>query len=379
MYKNVERERQKEVEDAAIDVGELGLDLGAQGREEQLVELGFLAVEVKKETCEAEKKAWGAEETLGKLRIQVWGFGLVELPSRKFGLLKLRATWRNIKLRSGRLEQGREEQLVELGFLAVEVKKETCEAEKKAWGAEETLGKLRIQVWGFGLVELPSRKFGLLKLRATWRNIKLRKLRLEVPVRVLWPRIEARASSLASGHPSTSGSTHVADIGVSSFSEACTTHHEDEGAKEDDDKAHKRARLETNLNSTGFPVESKSNNDLEDALSPYGDEVDYEPTPSPPEPFENNDMDVPLDENVGIHLDSGTGDSQSEIPIVAKSFLIDRIMDTMKTFNRRKFRSAREEVSKYCQCLSSLGIDISELERRIKPIFDHAEVIEELE
>nr|CAD1831573.1 unnamed protein product [Ananas comosus var. bracteatus] len=192
--------------------------------------------------------------------------------------------------------------------------------------------------------------------------------------------------------------TDVADIGVSSFSEACTTHHEDEGAKEDDDsivekskneaitkspslgkrervvdistiEAHKRARLETNLNST----ESKSNNDPEDALSPYGDEVDYEPTPSPPEPFENNDMDVPLDENVGIHLDSGTGDSQSEIPIVAKSFLIDRIMDTMKTFNHRKFRSAREEVSKYCQCLSSLGIDISELERHIKPIFDHAE------
>nr|CAD1833618.1 unnamed protein product [Ananas comosus var. bracteatus] len=128
-----------------------------------------------------------------------------------------------------------------------------------------------------------------------------------------------------------------------------------------------------------FPVESKSNNDPEDALSPYGDEVDYEPTPSPPEALENNDMDVPLDENVGIHLDSGTGDSQSEIPIVAKSFLIDRIMDVMKTFNRRKFRSAREEVSKYCQCLSSLGIDISELERCIKPIFDHAEAIEELE
>nr|CAD1825766.1 unnamed protein product [Ananas comosus var. bracteatus] len=126
-------------------------------------------------------------------------------------------------------------------------------------------------------------------------------------------------------------------------------------------------------------VESKSNNDPEDTLSPYGDEVDYEPTPSPPEPFEINDMDVPFGENVDIHLDSAVGDSRSEIPIIAKSFLIDRIMDTMKTFNRRKFRSAREEVSKYCQCLSTLGIDTSELESRIKPIFDHAEAIEELE
>nr|CAD1825907.1 unnamed protein product [Ananas comosus var. bracteatus] len=130
---------------------------------------------------------------------------------------------------------------------------------------------------------------------------------------------------------------------------------------------------------TCFPVESKSNNDPEDALSPYGDEVDYEPTPSPPEPFENNDMDVPFDDNVDIPLDSGARDSRSEIPIIAKSFLIDRIMDIMKTFNRRKFRSAREEVSKYCQCLSALGIDTSELERRVKHIFDHAEAIEELE
>nr|CAD1842404.1 unnamed protein product [Ananas comosus var. bracteatus] len=138
---------------------------------------------------------------------------------------------------------------------------------------------------------------------------------------------------------------------------------------------------------------------MEDDISPYDDElVDYGSTPSPPKYIEDpltdvvdigvssfseacatHHEDVPLDENVGIRLDSDTGDSQSEIPIVAKSFLIDRLMDTMKTFNRHKFRSAREEVSKYCQCLSSLGIDISELERRIKPIFDHAEAIEELE
>nr|CAD1837681.1 unnamed protein product [Ananas comosus var. bracteatus] len=151
----------------------------------------------------------------------------------------------------------------------------------------------------------------------------------------------------------------------------------DEGAKEDDSIVEKsKDEAITESPSLGFPVESKSNNDPEDALSPYGDEVDYEPTPSPPEAL---DMDVPLDENVGVHLDSGTGDSQSEIPIVAKSFLIDRIMDIMKTFNRRKFRSAREEVSKYCQCLSSLGIDTSELERRVKHIFDHVEAIEELE
>nr|CAD1821780.1 unnamed protein product [Ananas comosus var. bracteatus] len=165
--------------------------------------------------------------------------------------------------------------------------------------------------------------------------------------------------------------TDVADIGVSSFSEACATHHEDEGAKEDDDSIVEKSKNEaiTESPSLGFPVESKSNNDPEDALSPYDDEVDYEPTPSPPEALENNDMDVPLDENVGIRLDRGTGDSQSEIPIVAKSFLIDRIMDTMKTFNRRKFRSAREEVSKYCQCLFSLGIDIFELERQSSPNF----------
>nr|CAD1820462.1 unnamed protein product [Ananas comosus var. bracteatus] len=179
----------------------------------------------------------------------------------------------------------------------------------------------------------------------------------------------------------------VAGIDVSSFSEACATHHEDEGAKEDDEstvekskneiitetpslgkrervvdistiEAHKRACLETNLNSTSFPVESKSNNDPEDALSP---------------------TDVPFDKNVDIRLDSGARDSRSETPIIAKSFLIDRIMDTMKTFNRRKFRSAREEVSKYCQCLSALGIDTSEFERRVKHIFDHAEAIEELE
>ncbi|XP_020081475.1 uncharacterized protein LOC109705131 isoform X1 [Ananas comosus] len=125
-----------------------------------------------------------------------------------------------------------------------------------------------------------------------------------------------------------------------------------------------------------LPVESKLDDDLVDALSPYGDEVDYEPTPSPPEA---PDMGVPLDKDVGINMSSGTGGFQSEVPIAVRSFLIDRIKDIMKTFNRRKFRSAREEVSKYCQYLSSLGIDVSELERRIEPVFDHAEAIEELE
>nr|CAD1826011.1 unnamed protein product [Ananas comosus var. bracteatus] len=84
------------------------------------------------------------------------------------------------------------------------------------------------------------------------------------------------------------------------------------------------------------------------------------------------------DENIDVRSDSGAGCSRNEIPIVAKSFLTDRIIDIVKTFDRRQFKSAQEEVSKYCQCLSALGFDTSELERRIKPIFDHAEVIEEL-
>ncbi|XP_020081395.1 uncharacterized protein LOC109705045 [Ananas comosus] len=153
--------------------------------------------------------------------------------------------------------------------------------------------------------------------------------------------------------------TDAADIGVSSFKEACSTHHEDEGAKEDDNivekgkdevmpglpllgkrervvdvpatEAHKRARLETDSKSTDFPVESKLDDDPADALSPYGDEVDYEPTPSPPEAL---DMGVPLDEDVDIYVGSDTGGSQSEVPIGVRSFLIDRIKDIMKTVNR---------------------------------------------
>ncbi|XP_020089004.1 uncharacterized protein LOC109710681 [Ananas comosus] len=189
--------------------------------------------------------------------------------------------------------------------------------------------------------------------------------------------------------------TDVADIGVSSFNEASLTRQEDKGAKEEGGskneaatempslgkrervsdistmEAPKRARLETNLDSTDLQAGSKSNIDPEDALSPYGDEVDYEFTPSPPE-VKNTD------ENIDVRSDSGTGCSRNEIPIVAKSFLTDRIIDIVKTFDRRQFKSAQEEVSKYCQCLSALGFDTSELERRIKPIFDHAEVIEEL-
>nr|CAD1835686.1 unnamed protein product [Ananas comosus var. bracteatus] len=133
---------------------------------------------------------------------------------------------------------------------------------------------------------------------------------------------------------------------------------------------------------------------MEGDVSPYDDEfADHVSIPSPSRCIEDPLTDVAdigvssfneasptrqEDENIDVRSDSGTGCSRNEIPIVAKSFLTDRIIDIVKTFDRRQFKSAQEEVSKYCQCLSALGFDTSELERRIKPIFDHAEVIEEL-
>nr|CAD1820419.1 unnamed protein product [Ananas comosus var. bracteatus] len=175
--------------------------------------------------------------------------------------------------------------------------------------------------------------------------------------------------------------TDVADIRVSSFNEASPTRQEDKGAEDEGGSKTKLQQkclhwVKENGSVTFRPWKrlkelvwrpiwiqlagSKSNIDPEDALSPYGDEVDYEFTPSPPE-VKNTD------ENIDVRSDSGAGCSRNEIPIVAKSFLTDRIIDIVKTFDRRQFKSAQEEVSKYCQCLSALVFDTSELERRINP------------
>nr|CAD1842507.1 unnamed protein product [Ananas comosus var. bracteatus] len=152
-----------------------------------------------------------------------------------------------------------------------------------------------------------------------------------------------------------------------------------------------RKKLSLNVSSI---IESQTGGagTMEDDISPYDDElVDYRSTPSPPkyiedpltdvtgigvssfsEAYPTHHEDVPFDENVDIRLDSGARDFRSETPIIAKSFLIDRIMDTMKTFNCRKFRLevADDSLKKLTPTEEELQKDVIDAEK------EHAAAIE---
>nr|CAD1839818.1 unnamed protein product [Ananas comosus var. bracteatus] len=135
--------------------------------------------------------------------------------------------------------------------------------------------------------------------------------------------------------------------------------------------------------------------------SHYDDEVDYEPSPSPPACTSpsSKEGDVDQETTVGhavVQEEVAVTTVEESTSLVEKisekialdldptiteyvgSTLIGQVIDMIKTSSYRDYKTVQERVRSHCRSLSSFGINISNLEMRLQRLFDGAAAIEKV-